>query len=53
MSRVFLAIAACAAILTVSQTTIKVLVPSTVKVLLADDGPLPPPEPPDPPSVLA
>ena len=51
MKRLHLAIAACAALLTVASTAIKVMAPSTGIILLADDGgPLPPPDPPDPPS---
>jgi hypothetical protein len=51
MTRVYFAIAACAAILSLAHATTKVPVPSAEKVLMADDGgPLPPPCQPDPPS---
>ena len=51
MTRLFFAVAACAAVLTLSQPTTKVPVPAAGHVLIADDsGPLPPPCEPDPPT---
>ena len=50
MSKLFLAITVCAAVMTVASTSVNQAParPATTRMLIAD-GPLPPPDPPDPP----